>query len=501
MRQAPIRFFHRQQIVEVRGVAPTTSVLTWLREHARCTGSKEGCAEGDCGACTVMVGDLQDDGQLRLRAVNSCIQFLPTLDGKALITIEDLPSLSGQASLKGVQPVRHPAQQALVDCHGSQCGFCTPGFAMTLAALYERTHEASDTAPTRQAINDELSGNLCRCTGYRPIVDAGQAMFELPAQRMDRGPTLAALHHLRSGQGLHYQSEHGSFWAPRSLDELAALSMQHPQAKILAGGTDVALWVNKQFKRLGDIIYVGQVSELCQITKDADTLTIGATASLEQAWAALVAEVPSLRELWLRFAGLPIRNAGTLGGNIANGSPIGDGAPALMALGASIVLRKGSRTRSLMLQDFYLDYMKNQLESGEFVQALTVPLPDASWVVRGYKISKRYDCDISAVCAGLALQLNASGEVVGSRFAFGGMAATVKRATRLEAALAGKPWAERTIEDAIPLLEQDFTPLSDMRASASYRMRVAQNLLRRFWLETRLDAPLSSAQTTVWRQG
>ncbi|RUR70214.1 xanthine dehydrogenase small subunit [Variovorax guangxiensis] len=514
----PIRFFHRGKIVDVTGVHPTRSVLDWLREDARCTGTKEGCNEGDCGACTVVIGELAADPQapgtvdgLSLQTVNACIQFLPTLHGKALFTVEDLKAQAQclpktQSGSNGKHPVHtlHPVQQAMVDCHGSQCGFCTPGFVMSLWASYEH-HQAEGTQPTRQQLADELSGNLCRCTGYRPILDAGQRMFDLPAVRLDTQPVIAALTALKN-EGFDYAAPLGAridhFHAPKTLAQLAALREQKPRAQLLAGSTDVGLWVNKQFRDLGDIIYVGDVAELKTIEDRKDNggeLYIGAGASLESAFAALVERVPSLAEVWLRFASPPIRHAGTMGGNVANGSPIGDSPPVLMSLDAQIELRRGDVVRRMPLPDFYLDYMKNQLQPGEFVQGLAVPHAAMRRQVRAYKISKRFDCDISALCAGFAIELEAGSDTVKAvRLAFGGMAAVVKRAANAEAALVGKPWTQASVATARLALAQDFKPLSDMRASADYRLLVAQNLIQRLWLETRAEDALPIEETSVW---
>lgn len=513
----PVRFFHRGQVVEVLDAHPTRSVLDWLREDARCTGTKEGCNEGDCGACTVVIGSLDEQGAapaLALQTVNACIQFLPTLQGKALFTVEDLQTIAPRdahaacekrCSTAPQDGQLHPVQQALVECHGSQCGFCTPGFAMSLWSSYEK-HQRAGTQPTRQQLADELSGNLCRCTGYRPILDAGQRMFDLPAAPLDAQPVIAALQGLRQSAGFHYAAPaHGigvagrtdRFWAPHTLDELARLRMQHPEARLLAGSTDIGLWVNKQFRDVGDLIYVGEVGELQRVADERDALYIGAGASLEAAWRALVQRAPSLQDVWLRFASPPIRNAGTMGGNVANGSPIGDSPPILMALDAQIELRRGSDVRRMPLPEFYLDYMKNALQAGEFVQGLVVPHAAFERQVRGYKISKRFDCDISALCAGFAIELD--GETVRSvRLAYGGMAATVKRAAQAEAALVGQAWTEATVRAAQQALAQDFKPLSDMRASAEYRLQVAQNLLLRFWLETRPADALPTSATSVF---
>ena len=516
MNTRPIRFFHQGAVVEVDGVPPTTSVLAWLREHARCTGTKEGCNEGDCGACTVVVAELAERaeavgtasaratvvGDLSLRTVNACIQFLPTLDGKALLTVEDLARIGGGAEPAGHAPGLHPVQRALVDCHGSQCGFCTPGFAMSLAATYER-HCEHGTTPSRQQLADDLSGNLCRCTGYRPIIDAGQRMFELPRKRLDTTPIVAALRALAADAPLAYEARNPAtggvdrYAAPRSVAALAAEYAANPQARLLAGSTDIGLWVNKQLRDLPALIHVGAVDELKRVAERDGVLVIGAAAPLEDAWAALAARVPALTDVWLRFASPPIRHAGTMGGNVANGSPIGDSAPVLIALGASVVLRRGERRRTLALEDLYVDYMVNRLEPGEFVEAIEVPLPAPATAVRAYKLSKRFDCDISAVCAALAVTLDAD-HVADARFAFGGMAAVVKRAANAEAAVRGQPWTEATVRAAMAALERDFTPLTDMRGSAGYRMRASKNLLLRLWLETRTAQPLPPSATQVW---
>jgi xanthine dehydrogenase small subunit len=496
MSSRPIRFFHRGAVVEIDGAAPTRTVLDWLREDARCTGTKEGCNEGDCGACTVVIGELAPAGAgsddvvagLRLRSANACIQFLPTLDGKALFTVEDLQGSDGAL---------HPVQQAMVACHGSQCGFCTPGFVMSLWAAYQH-HCARGTRPSRQQIADELSGNLCRCTGYRPIVDAGERMFDLAPAPLVAAPVVAALTALRDAAPLRSVGADGAeLVAPRTLADFAAEVLAHPDARILAGSTDIGLWVNKMFRDLPRLVYVGAVEDLKGIDARDGVLSIGAAASLEDAWRALVARWPQLTEVWLRFAGVPLRHTGTMGGNVANGSPIGDSAPVLMALDASLVLRRGEATRRVRLADFYTGYMKNALAPGEFVQAIEVPL-ESRTTVRAYKISKRFDCDISAVCAGLAIELDAGGTVTTARLAFGGLAATVQRAARTEAALIGQAWDEAAVTAAQAALASDFVPLTDMRASAAYRLQVAQNLLRRFWLETRANAPLAGAESSVW---
>jgi xanthine dehydrogenase small subunit len=496
MNTRPIQFVFRGQRVTASADTPTRSVLQWLREDARACGSKEGCAEGDCGACTVIVAELADEvpeptqavrlAGLALRPVNACIRFLPTLHGKALLTVEDLAA--GGAL--------HPAQQALVDHHGSQCGFCTPGFAVSLALCHER-HAQAGSSPTRAELADALAGNLCRCTGYRPILDAGQAMGRTAGPRLALDGIAEQLRALRAEPPLAT----GGFEAPRRLGDLAAARAARPEATLLAGATDIGLWVNKQFRALPDLIYLGDVAELRRVDDDGSALRLGAAVTLEDGWAALAARWPTLAEMGRRFAGPPVRHAGTLVGNLANGSPIGDTAPVLIALGATLVLRRGDATRHLPLEDFYVDYMKNRLEPGEFIEAVAVPLAtlDAGegWHVQAHKLSKRFDCDISAVSAGFALRL-AGDRVAEARLAYGGMAAVVRRAVGAQAALVGQPWTETTLRAAQRALAHDFTPLGDLRASAAYRAQAAAALLERLWLSTRPVNPLPASALRVF---
>ena len=472
-----IRFVLDGETVELRDVDPTRTVLQYLREDLGRTGTKEGCAEGDCGACTVVLAEAgaSDDG-VRLRAVNSCIQFLPTLDGKQLITVESLTSPDGNP---------HPVQQAMVDSHGSQCGFCTPGFVMSLYALYE-----TQTAPTRVEIDDTLAGNLCRCTGYRPIVAAARAMYGL--SKPQRSPIdLAALRRVANDNSLSLVCGGRRYYAPRSASALADLLATHDDATLLAGGTDVGLWVTKQHRELATVVYTGQVAELNRLEVSATHIEIGAAVTLSDATPVIVEHYPNLDELMRRFASPPIRNAGTLGGNVANGSPIGDSMPALMAAGTSLILRSVEGTRELPLDTFYLDYGVNALAPGEFIETIRVPLPGDHTMLHSHKLSKRFDQDISAVCTAYRLELDGE-EVRSFRMACGGLAATVRRADRCELAVNGSRWNDATIRAAMKALAEDFEPITDMRASAGYRLRGAQNLLYRFYLETtgRFDTTL-----------
>ncbi|WP_332848385.1 xanthine dehydrogenase small subunit [Massilia sp. S19_KUP03_FR1] len=475
----PIRFYYQGHLREVQGGSPTQTILQHLREDLHCTGTKEGCAEGDCGACTVVIGSLEN-GQLQMKAVNACIQFTPTLDGKALFSVEDLQQDDGAL---------HPVQQALVECHGSQCGFCTPGFAMSLWGMYLKQ---DGKQPSRCQIDDALSGNLCRCTGYRPIIDAARRMVELPAVHFDRAALTQQLTALRRDALVSYTVGAQTFHAPRTLEELTTLRAENPAALLLAGSTDVGLWVTKQMRELNDIIYLGHVDALKTVQAVDGMLEIGAGVTLDDAYRAVCAHYPEqLNEMWQRFASLPIRNAGTLGGNVANGSPIGDSMPWLIALGSEVVLHSPGGARTLALEDLYLGYQQKDLRLDEFVRAVRVPLPREGVAFRTYKLAKRFDQDISAVCAAFALTFD--GDVIASaRIAFGGMAATPKRAASAEALLTGRAWSEATLTAAMAALAADYAPLSDMRASSSYRMQTAQNLLRRFWYETRLDAPLAA---------
>lgn len=472
MAGARVRFLLDGAVVEQACTDPTETVLEMLRYRLRRTGTKEGCAEGDCGACTVLVGALEDDsGAVAWRAVNACIAFVPMLDGRALVTVE---SLAGRGPL-------NPVQQAMVDCHGSQCGFCTPGFVLS---LHGRAMGAEGTGDAPLA--EVLAGNLCRCTGYGPILAAGEAVpgGSLPAPDVAAGLRALLREDMLAIEGRDAVSGRPRRWfAPRSLGALDRLCARHPQATIVAGATDVGLWVTKQQRELDTVIWLGEVAELRRIEEDADGLTLGAGTRYTQARGPLARLHPELGALVGRIGGLQVRNSGTIGGNIANGSPIGDMPPALIALGARLILRRGGERRELALEDFFLAYGRQDRAPGEIVESVRIPRPPAGTLVRITKLSKRFASDITAVLGAFALTI-AQGRIVSARLAFGGMAGTPRRARAAEAALTGAPWAEATLEAAAAALAQDFAPMSDHRGSAAYRLAVAGNLLRRLWRES-----------------
>ncbi len=469
-----VRFLLDGEIVEASGIDPTTTVLQYLRRHIRRVGTKEGCAEGDCGACTVAVGSLKGS-EIEYRAINACIAFLPTLDGRELVTVE---SLAEGGAL-------HPVQRAMVECHGSQCGFCTPGFVMSLFVHYE------NEAPTdHKSLCDAVAGNLCRCTGYGPILAAGRQMNELPRamMRSSAQDTIAKLKTIRRTKdvALSYHCDRAGvdmrYFAPKSLSVLLKLRAQYPKATLVSGATDVGLWVTKQHRTLEAVIALNEVRELATISEDESGLNIGATVAYSDAHSALSRWHPDFGEVVRRLGSTQIRNRGTIGGNIANGSPIGDTMPLLIAGGAWLVLRSLRGERALPLQSFFLAYQRQDLQPDEIIERIHLPRLHAGVYFRAYKISKRFDQDISALCGAFALEI-VDGRVDAARVAFGGMAATPKRASSCEAALAGKAWTLETVENAAAALERDFSPISDMRASAGYRMAAAKNLLKKAFLE------------------
>jgi xanthine dehydrogenase small subunit len=482
MQAKTIRFIRQGQTVTLGNVPPDRTLLEVLREDLGATGTKEGCGEGDCGACTVVLAQAEGDG-VRWRAINSCIRLAHSIDGLALWTVEDLAAADGTP---------HPAQEALVQCHGSQCGFCTPGFVMSLFGMYQN-HCARGQTISREAAQAELSGNLCRCTGYRPILDAAQQMSALPPVRVDEVKLLAQLKALdapTSSAAVRAEPVQApAYLLPTTLPELLALRAAHPNAQLVAGCTDAGLWVTKQHKRFDQVLDVTRVADLRRIEASpmqpggTDGIAIGAAVTLADAFAALVAQRPQLQTFSERFAGLPVRNSGTLGGNVANGSPIGDSMPLLIALGAQVVLAGPGGERALPLEDFYTGYRQTALAPGEVLARILVPAAAEGEFMRVYKLSKRFDDDISAVCLAVNLRLQ-GGRVQAARIGAGGVAATPARARATEATLQGQAWTEALAYAAGDSLRAEFSPISDMRASAAYRRQVLGNLMRRFWLES-----------------
>ena len=465
-------------------VAPDRTLLDVLREDLRCTAVKEGCASGDCGACTVAVAEAEEGGRLHWRAINSCIRLAHSVEGMAVFTAEDIAGEGGRL---------HPAQRAMLECHGSQCGFCTPGFVMSLFTLHRQRDGA---AVSRDEALHALSGNLCRCTGYRPILDAAQTMHHWPDVPLDESGLLQQLKLLaQDGREPAADSASNFYATPTTLSELLRLRAAHPQALIAAGTTDVGLWVTKQHRRFGQIIDVTRVTELRRIERGAHSLSIGAAASLTEAFDALAESRPQLKPFFDRFAGLPVRESGTLGGNVANGSPIGDSMPLLIALGATLVLTSTRGERTLPIEDFYLAYRKTALAPDEVLARIEVPKPTPHEWLRADKISKRFEDDISAVCLAVALQVE-DGVIHSARIGAGGVAAVPARAIQTEAALAGQQCAEAIFDAAATVLEAEFKPLSDMRASSAYRRAVLGNLLRRGWQQSQPGA-LALADLTM----
>ena len=437
--------------VSLKDVSPTATLLDWLREDRGLTGTKEGCNEGDCGACTVMVTDAKG-----AKPLNACILFLPQLHGKSIRTVEGAAGPDGQL---------HPVQEAMITHHGSQCGFCTPGFIMSMVTAHK--NGASDH-------DDQLAGNLCRCTGYAPIIRAAEAASAAPVPDWIRSEDAA---------NLPATDGDAASLRPGSADALAAAYAARPEATLIAGATDVGLWVTKQLRDLGDVIFLDGCDDLKDITEQPDgSLRIGAMVDMNRLRSTLAARHPSYGEMLRRFASQQVRAAATIGGNIANGSPIGDNPPALIALGATLELRKGDSRRSLPLEEFFIDYGKQDRQPGEFVEAITLPARPAEQgdALRVYKLSKRFDQDISAVLGAFNLTVE-DGQITAARIAFGGMAGVPKRASHVEAALIGQPLSSATLAAARGEFARDFTPMSDMRASADYRLEAAANMLARYF--------------------
>jgi xanthine dehydrogenase small subunit len=468
-----IRFIRKGRVVELNAVEPTAMLLDYLRETEGVKGTKEGCREGDCGACTVALGRLRD-GRLAYEPVNACIQLLGQVDGCEVLTVEDLVADDGTL---------HPVQAAMVEHHGSQCGFCTPGFVMSLFALFQNTKGQV----TREQVNDWIAGNLCRCTGYRPIVEA--AISASGKSRRDRfaihaGDTAGLLSFLADTDDVFIGDDDRFLAAPASVDGLAALYERHPDAVIVAGATDVGLWVTKKLRDLPKVILTSRARGFDHIADTGYELLIGAGATYGQAEPHLRAMDPDLGELIRRIGSKQVRATGTIGGNVANGSPIGDTPPVLIALDATLELRKGKQDRSIPIETFFIDYGKQNREKGELVTGILIPKLAANQIFRCYKVSKRFDQDISAVMGAFRLTVAENGSISEARLAFGGMAATPRRAKRAEQALNGAQLRDsRAWARAFAALREDFAPIDDHRASARYRTETAHALLGKALIE------------------
>ncbi|TIR19043.1 MAG: xanthine dehydrogenase small subunit [Mesorhizobium sp.] len=480
-----IRFILNGGDVALKDVAPDATLLDWLRLNRSLRGTKEGCAEGDCGACTVLVGKLSSEG-LVYESVNACIRFVGSLDGTHVVTVEHLR-----------EPGKlHPVQQAMVDFHGSQCGFCTPGFVMSLYGLWMKTPD-----PSNAVIEKALQGNLCRCTGYEAIMRAAHAISSYGKAAKDplaveRKDITARLKALRDGARVEIGSGKARLIVPAGVDDFAAVLEKDPGATIVAGSTDVGLWVTKHMRDISPAIFIGGLDGLRAMSEKDGVITIGAGVTYTEAFETLSKRIPALGPLVDRIGGEQVRNMGTIGGNIANGSPIGDTPPPLIALGAQLTLRKGKKRRTIPLETFFIAYGKQDRQPGEFVEAVHVPVPAQGEKFAVYKVTKRRDEDITATLGAFYLTLAKDGTVADIRIAYGGMAATPKRAPAVEKALIGKVWNEATVEAAMAEYASDFTPLTDMRASAEYRALAAKNLLLRFYAETTgTKAPLQVSRS------
>lgn len=469
-----IQFLLNDKIVERTDVSATETLLDFLRLDRKLRGTKEGCAEGDCGACTVLVGRLFN-GQLKYESVNACIRFVGSLDGCHVVTVE---------ALAGTDGTLHPVQQAMVDTHASQCGFCTPGFVMSLYGLWMQNPQ-----PNTQEIEKALQGNLCRCTGYAAIIRAAESVSAVGDLKKDplvaeRARVTEQLLAFRDGKRVVIGEGKQQLILPANVDDFADVLENNPGGTIVAGSTDVGLWVTKFMREIGPVVFLSHLDDLRQISEGGDGLTLGAGVSYTEAYPAIIRHFSQLTELWNRIGGQQVRNMGTVGGNVANGSPIGDTPPALIGLGATVLLRKGKIRRSVPIENYFIEYGKQDRSPGEFVEAIQIPYLGADDLYGVYKISKRLDEDISSVCGAFRIVLDERGRVKSAVIAFGGMAGTPKRAGAVEQALVGAVWDEGAIEKAIAAFSDDFTPLTDWRASADYRLLVAKNLLRRFYLET-----------------
>ena len=487
-----IQFLLNDQLICLTDVDPNLMVLQYLREHQASTGTKEGCGSGDCGACTVVTAELNseelnsEDRRLKYKSINACITFIGNLHGKQLITVEHLeqPYLNKAKPNNKINQL-HPVQQCMVDNHASQCGFCTPGIVMSCFALHK-----NNPTPNRNEVVEALAGNLCRCTGYRPIIDA--AMKSTSHSKDDSfsqnyQETITKLKEINNLESLEFKNDNKSYYAPQNISELSKYLLTHPQATLFSGGTDLALTVTQNLDEVEELVYLGNVLELGELNEDSTEITIGSTVPYSDFKLVLGKAYPELDEMIERIGSTQIRNTGTLGGNIGNASPIGDMPPALIALDAQMILQQGNNTREIAVEDYFVGYKQTVLKKSEFIKKIVIKKPRPNQILKIYKISKRFDDDISAVLVAMSIELDdglaKKGMVKNIRIAFGGMAAIPKRAKNCEDALLGKYFDHSNIDIAKQALEKDFSPMSDVRASADYRMKVAQNIIQKFYIE------------------
>jgi xanthine dehydrogenase small subunit len=483
-----IQFLLNEETIILDNVDPNTTVLQYLRQDKNLSGTKEGCASGDCGACTAVIAELSFENPTRLnyKSLNSCISFIGHLHGKQLITVEHLQE-GGKL---------HPVQQAMVDNHGSQCGFCTPGFVMSMFSLHKNNSE-----PSTDETIEALAGNLCRCTGYRSIIDAATTQTSnTPKDKFSQleQKTISQLIEINQKPSAALQGNKHTYFSPKTVAELAQLLLNKPSAKLVAGGTDLALSVTQMLKTIDDLIYVGNVAELNEIKETEAFIEIGAAVPYSRCVHIIGQQYPELEQMIERIGSTQIRNVGTLGGNIGNASPIGDMPPALISLSSSVVLQKGHTEREILLEEYFKDYKVTDLAESEFIKSIKIPKASTSKLFKVYKISKRIDDDISAVLAAFSLEI-LDGKIIAATLAFGGMAAIPKRALKCEQALIGQTLQQTTIDAAKQALTLDFQPMSDVRASSSYRMTVAQNLIEKCFIELNLSHKRANERTIETR--
>jgi xanthine dehydrogenase small subunit len=462
-----VRFVFENKIYEIKDLDPNETILNFIRLRLKKTGTKEGCAEGGCGACTVVIGELEKNN-ITYKAINSCIAFTTSLEGKQLLIVEDLMQKNGSL---------HPVQTAMVNFHGSQCGFCTPGFVMSLFSMY-KNHTFYD----KETIEETISGNLCRCTGYRPIIDAAKSLNNRKPDQFKESEkkTISLLKKIRP-KNIFINIENKKYFAPRTVIELKKIIKKYPKVKFLSGGTDMSLIVTKQKKEIENIVYLNSIDELNYIKENNKYIEVGATTSLIKFELFIKKYYPDFNTILKRYGSVQIRNVATIAGNIATASPIGDSLPLLLSLDASISIESFNKKSRLSLKDFFISYRKTKLKKGQFISSIRIPIYKKN-IFKAYKISKRIDDDISSVCASFNLAI-VNKKIKNIKIAYGGMAPIPKRAIHCEKILLNSDFSEEIILKAQICLEKDFQPIDDMRASKNYRMEIAKNLLLKCFAE------------------